>query len=289
MGKIIFSIDSACDIPQSLIDAHGLYVVNFPISMGDKTYTDRVDITPEMIYEFAARTKKTPKTSAVNAQEFTEHFTAVRKKEGNHPIIHISIGTEFSLTYKNALDAAADMQDIHILDSASLSSGIALLVLYAVDLAKEGKSVQEIKDLCQKKAHISPFGIQASFVLETLDFLYKGGRCSALKLLGANLLKIRPTIGVVDGKMKPVYKKDKGKMSEAVKKYIYRLKDEYGGKIDLTRAFVTHTVSDPGFEDEALAITKELFGFKEVHHQIAGSTITTHCGKNTLGVLFLLK
>jgi len=285
MSKVIFSIDSACDIPQSLIDTHGLYVINFPISMGDKTYTDRVDITPQMIYDFANSTKKAPKTSAVNAQEFAEHFSAIREKEGNYPIIHISIGTEFSLTYKNALDAAVDMKDIYIIDSASLSSGIALLVLYAADLAKEGKSAEEIKDLCQKKAS----KIQASFVLETLDFLYKGGRCSALKLLGANLLKIRPTIGVVEGKMKPVYKKDKGKMTEAVKKYIHRLKDEYGDKIDLTRAFVTHTVSDPGFEDEALALTKEIFGFKEVYRQTAGCTITTHCGKNTLGVLFLLK
>jgi len=254
--------------------------------MGGELYTDRVSINPQMIYDYAATHKDLPKTSAVNTEEHIAHFKAIREKEGNCPIIHITIGDGFSLTYKAAVEAVKEFENIYLIDSATLSSGIALLLLKGIDLAKEGKNATEIYEILSKDAKGGL--VQASFVLESLNYLYKGGRCSALKLLGANLLKIRPTIGVVEGKMKPVDKM-KGKPAEVVKRYIQKLKEEYGDRIDLTRAFVTNSLSDPDYEKEPLAMVKELFGFKEIHHQIAGCTITTHCGKNTLGVLFMLK
>ncbi|MCL2848258.1 MAG: DegV family protein [Firmicutes bacterium] len=286
MSKIIFSVDSGCDIPQSLIDSNNIYVVNFPITMGGKEYRDRVDINPQMIYDYADNHKDLPKTSAVNAQEHIDHFNAIREKEGDCEIIHTAISDGVSLTYKEALKAVEEVKDVFLIDSCTLSSGIALLVLHAIDLANEGKSAKEIYDICQQKAKKDL--VQTSFVIETLTYLYKGGRCSALKLLGANLLKIRPTVKLIKGKIEPVDKM-KGKPTEVVKRYVQKLKEEYGDRIDTTRAFVTNSLSDPGYEDEPLKMVKEMFGFKEVIHQIAGSTITTHCGKNTLGVLFMLK
>lgn len=289
MSKIIFSIDSACDIPQSKMDEHNIYNISYKITMGNDVFTDRVDIDPQKIYDFVAKTKKLPKTSAVNTQEMLEFFKGIREKEGDVPIIHTVIGKNFSLTYQNAVEAAKQLENVYIIDSSSLSSGIALLVLYAIeDIYAAGETdAKVIADKMQKKAYQGTGGVQASFVLDTLEFLHKGGRCSGLARFGANLLKIKPTIAVKNGKMDSVDKM-RGRQSDVILKYIDKLMAEYGDKIDKRRAFVTHTLSDEGLETAALEKVNGL-GFEEVIHQIAGCTITTHCGKNTLGLLFLLK
>ena len=190
-----------------------------------------------------------------------------------------NISSEMSTTFNNARLAAEDMDDVYIIDSRNLSTGIGLLVLHACDLADEGKSAKEIYDeITELTAYVD-----ASFVVETLEYLHKGGRCSSIAALGANLLKLRPMIQVKDGKM-GVAKKYRGKMPEVFKQYVNeKLNDE--NKFIGKRIFITHSGNCDEIAIELKAMVEEAYPDKEVLITRAGCTVSCHCGPGTLGVL----
>ena len=221
------------------------------------------------------------KTAAQSTAYYTEYFEKLSADGG--AVIHFSISDSMSSAHNFARIAAEDMENVYVVDSQNLSTGIALLVLKAADLVAEGKEAKEIYDeICALRSRVD-----ASFVIDTLEYLHKGGRCSAVAMLGANVLKLRPCIEVKEGAM-GVSRKYRGKMSLVYKEYA---KDQLHDPddIDLTRVFVTHTCGDDPVVDEIVELVKQTLPFKEVIKGTAGCTISAHCGPGTLGVLFFRK
>lgn len=280
--KILIASDSTCDLSPELIEKYGIVIVPLNVTLGDKQYTDGVDIDPDMIYENYEKTGQLPKTSALNiadAADFYEKYTS----EG-YSIILFCISSDMSSTYSNLCLAAEDYENVHVVDSRNLSTGVGLLVLAAADMAREGnKTSAQIAQECREMAPC----VDASFVIDSLEFLYKGGRCSALAMFGANALGLKPCILVKDGKM-GVGKKYRGKFDRVLLQYIAeRIGD--GSDICLDRVFVTHAGCDESVYTSCVEKVKELAPFGEVHITRAGCTISSHCGRNTLGVLFIRK
>ena len=250
--------------------------------MGDELYLDGVDITPQMIFDYVKATKKLPKTSAVNVEQYAEFFTKVLNNDANAYIVHIGLSSGLSSSYNNSVEASERFGG-HVIsvDGKNLSTGTGLLVMYAVDLAKKGLSAEEIAKKVEERV---PF-VQSSFIIEETEYLYRGGRCSVLSMLGANLLKIKPRIQVIDGKMKNTGK-PRGKMLNILKQYVDETLNEFNNP-DTTRCFVTHSSIEPEIANEIVEYVKSKNIFKEVHLTTAGATITCHCGKGTLGLLYI--
>ncbi len=280
MGKIIFSADSAVDLTDELIKELDLKIIPIAIILGNEERADGVDISPEEIYEFVEKTKIMPKTSAVSSYAFKEHFESIRSPGDS--ILHFSISAKLSACHQNAVTAAAELKDVHVIDGHSLSTGTALLLFKAVDLAKKGFTAAQIAEECRNTA---PF-VQASFVVDSLEYLYKGGRCSGLQLLGANLLKIHPMLQLQDGFIK-VGGKFRGGLDRVWPAYIDYLKQNFNP--DLTRAFFTNSVMTSDLHLSIMEKVKKEFGFKELYNTQARATVNCHCGKNTLGLLFINK
>ncbi len=279
--QVIIASDSTTDLGAELLERYQVRILPLRIALGDNSYTDGVDIDPDFIYRQYETTGELPKTSAISISEFTDFFQA-NVKEGQS-MVFFTISSEMSSTYSNACIAAESFADVHVVDTRNLSTGGGLLVLAACDMAAEGKSAGEIAQACTALAA----QVDASFVIDDLTFLYKGGRCSALAALGANLLKIKPCIIVQDGKM-IVGQKYRGKFAATLKKYIA---DQLGdaSQVDLKRVFVTHAGCDADIVAQCVAQVKETAPFEEILCTRAGCTISSHCGRNTLGVLFLRK
>ena len=199
--KIAITCDSVCDLTKEQLQENNVTILPLTINLGDDSYQDGVDITPEKIFEYVSNTKQLPKTSANNEFQYTEFFEEVLKEYDG--VVHFTIGSDISACYNNATKAQAHFENVRVIDSKNLSTGIGLLVMYACKLRDEGKTLDEIvTKVTARVPHV-----QASFVVERLDYLHKGGRCSAVALLGANILKIRPSIMVANGKM-GVHKKN---------------------------------------------------------------------------------
>ena len=192
--KIAISCETAADFNKELIEQNNLYVLPFQILLGNENKYDG-EVTTNEIIEFVNKTGILPKTGAVNSAQFSEHFETLLKSYD--AVIHISLSSELRSTYENAVRASNDFQKVYVVDSKSLSTGIALLVLYAKRLINDGLTAEEIYKAVLNRVP----SVQASFALKRLDYLYKGGRCNSLVYFGANLLKIRPQIIVKDGKM----------------------------------------------------------------------------------------
>ncbi len=279
--KICISADSTCDLSREYVETHHIAVMPLTVTMGGKDYTDGVDIAPDDIFRHVDAGGDLPKTAAVNIQAYRERFKALLKD--CDAVIHFNISAEFSSCYDNAV-AAAQGLPVHCVDSRNLSSGIALLVCEAVDMVEAGCGdaqaiLEHVRGLIDK--------VDASFILDRLDYLYKGGRCSMVSVLGANLLKLKPCIEVVDGKM-IVGKKFRGAYSRCLKQYVDdRLRDP--DAVDGKRIFITHTgVSREDFElTKAAVLAHKSFG--EIMEVRAGCSITSHCGQGTLGILFIRK
>ncbi len=279
--KIIIASDSTTDLSPEIISERGIRTISLTVSLGDDHYKDGVDIGPDQIYDYYEKTGALPKTAAVNQNEFTDFFGELTADGSS--VVLFTISSDMSSTFNNARLAAEGFNDVHIVDTRNLSTGGGLLVLAAADMVKEGKSAAEIAEACRALAP----KVEASFVIDNLEFLYKGGRCSAVAALGANLLSLKPCIGVVNGKM-GVGKKYRGKFGITLKKYIEdQLK--YIDEIDTKRIFVTHAGCDKAIIDACLEQVKSLGVFEEVLLTRAGCTVSSHCGKNTLGVLFIRK
>ncbi len=275
--KVAISAETTIDLTKELILENDLKIIPFSIQLGDNSYNDG-EITTDEIISFVNETGTLPKTSAVNEYAFTEHFETILKDYD--AIVHFSLSSKMSLACANAIRASEKFKNVYVVDTQSLSTGIALLALNAKRLADAGMDAKEIYENSLKRV---PF-VQASFELKRLDYLYKGGRCSSLTFFGANLLKIHPQILVENGKM-ITGKKYRGNYSHIVKKYCQDVLETFNNP-DLTEAFLTYTTADEEVLNTALTALKER-GFKKIHVTRAGGTITSHCGEGCLGILYM--
>lgn len=281
MSEIIITCDSTADLPLELRQKYNINVIPLGVTLGATTYLDGVNITPDEIYAHHDKTGELPKTTAANVGDFIDFFTPF--VEAGKTVIHFPISSEMSSTYNNALLASADFENVHIIDSKNLSSGIGLVVVAAAEMAQNGASAEEIIAKAEELVKCS----DASFVIDNLEYLHKGGRCSAVAMLGANLLKLKPCIDVTNGKM-DVSKKYRGKYGEVLKQYVSeRLSDL--DAIDNTRIFVTHAGCADEVVNAVYEQVKEIGFFKEIVVNRAGCTISSHCGADTLGILFIRK
>ena len=274
--KIKLSSESTCDLPKELLEKYDISTIPYSVILGDDIVEDD-ETVPAKIYEFVEQTKKLPKTSAINEEAYKEYFTNLLKD--NDAVIHITLSSGLSSSNSHAISAAESLKNVYVIDSKSLSTGIALLCIYARKLIDEGNSPEVIAEKVTARVP----NVQASFVVERLDYLYKGGRCSRLALFGANLLKIRPQIVVKDGVMSPA-KKFRGKMDLVVAKYCEETLEEFNTP-DKSIAFVTHTSATPEMVNAAVDAVKKA-GFENVYDTVAGGTITSHCGEHVLGILY---
>lgn len=283
MKKIRIVADSTCDLSAELIEKYDIPVIPLSIIMDDKSYYDGVEITPDEIFTWANANKTTPKTSAVNiaySKEILKPFM-----DNGEDIIFFGISSKMSGTCSaiNMIAMQEEYDRLFVIDSANLSTGIGLQIIRAIELAEKGLTAEEIvADIESNKANV-----RASFVIDTLTFLARGGRCTALTAMMANTLRLHPMIVVRDGAM-GVTKKFTGKMDVALNKYFESLKPELA-KADPSRVFITHSGCN---EKTILAIydkLSELGYFNEILITRAGGVISSHCGPNTLGILYYVK
>lgn len=284
-NKVKITADSTCDLGRELLEKYNISVTPLHINLNEKIFEDGVTIQPEEIYDNFYETKQLPKTIAVNVDEYIETWKPFI--DDGFDVVHLSIGSALSASHQNSKIAAQTYPDrVFPVDSCNLSTGTGLLVLKAAKLAEEGKSAKEIaKEVSEmtQKSH-------ASFILDRLDFMRAGGRCSAVAVLGANLLGLKPSIEVSNtenGKM-GVGKKYRGKLEKVLLNYVDDTIARYDN-IDPDIAFITHAGTSPEIEQLVLQHVKEKNIFKEVRITRASCTISSHCGPNTLGILFMTK
>lgn len=280
--KIKITTDSSADVSKEFLENLGISYIPIIVNLGDEERYDTVDVSVADIEEFVKNTGKLPKTSARSAEDFKTFFKQFLD-EGYDEIIHFSISSELSCTCQNARTASFELcQDkIHIVDGRNLSTGTTLLAMHAQELANQGLPAKEIAQIEQRRA----YNVQSSFVVDTLTYLYKGGRCSALSMFGANLLKLRPRLQLIDGKITPT-DKYRGKMQSVLLKYVDDTLAQYNNP-DKTRCFVTHANADPEMVAEIIEHIKSKNIFSEVIESKAGATVFSHCGKGTLGILYI--
>lgn len=275
---IQISADSTCDLGEELIRKYHIAVTPLYVTMGDQTLRDGLEIQPGQMYDHVAAGGALCSTAAVNIDDYIRHFTALRKNAD--AVIHLSLSSELSSTYQNACIAAQEVDGVFVVDSRQLSTGHGLLVLSAAEAAAKGGDAAAIADALRAEAE----KICTSFVLEQLEYMRKGGRCSTLAVMGANLLQLKPSIRMADGKLS-VAKKYRGAMTKCVTDYV---NDELGdcSGIRADRIFITHS----GVEDAVLNAAKQAVEGKNYFREIlitqAGCTISSHCGPKTIGVLF---
>ena len=275
--KICISAESTIDLPQEILDEFSIKTIPFTVILGSESGFDGV-VTPQTIFDYVDKTGVLPRTSAINEAQYDEYFRNLLKDYD--AIIHFALSSEISSACNNAFNAAKELKGVYVVDSRSLSTGIALEAIYASQLVKEGLSPEEI---VAKVSERIPHN-QTSFVLATVDYLYKGGRCSGLAKLGAQLFRIRPQIIMADGKMSPG-KKYMGKQVGCVESYCKDTLEQFNNP-DLSLVFLTHSMATPDMV-EAARKQLEARGFKRIIETTAGATITSHCGPKCLGILYL--
>ena len=279
-NRLTISTDSTADLSPELYERYKIQVLPLGVVIGDKLCGDGVDVKPEDIYNSVEKNNVMPKSSAAPESHYAELFA---KNTGSECHIHFSISTKLSASHGNAVRAAAEFPNVTIIDTKVLSSGTGLLAIIARDMDEAGAEPKEIiakmQDLADKH--------QTSFVIDSLRFLYKGGRVSGLKLLGANILKIHPELTIDrDGNLVQG-KKFKGNFSKVVKEYTQHILDTYPNA-DKERVMITYTTIEPAIEKQ-IDTDLRAAGFKQIFHTVAGSVITCHCGRNTIGILFVEK
>lgn len=281
MSNVKISADTVCDLSEELKQRYDIDTVPLYVTKGDKTLRDGIEISQKEVFAHYRTTGKLCSTSAVNVADFAEFFEKQLKEHDE--LIMITISSEFSSCYQNACIAAEEFDNVYVVDSRNLSTGEGLVAVSAAKLAAQGLSAKEIVEKLQND--IIP-KVDASFFVANVEYLHKGGRCSSIAALGANLLKLRPCIDVIEGKMK-VTKKYRGNMEKCLKEYV---KDRLSQvkAYDDELIFVTHTTAP---ETAALAVqeVKSNGSFKEVAVTDAGCTVACHCGEDTLGILFIRK
>lgn len=280
--KVKIISDSTCDLSKELIEKYDIEILPLYVCLNDKIMKDGLEIKPDDIYAYVDESGKLPSTSAANLGDYLDAFKPWI--EQGYEVVHFNISSEFSSSYRNACMAAKELGHCYVVDSRNLSTGQGLVVLHGAEMAKNGAAAEEIFNSCNEITS----KVEASFIVDKLDYLYKGGRCSALSAFGANLLSLKPCIEVVEGKMKPT-KKYRGSFGRVLTSYVSdKLKDR--DDIDKKRIFVTHTKCDREIVEDVIRAVKEIMpDFEEIVETTAGCTITTHCGPNTLGILYVCK
>ena len=281
MSKIMITCDSTADLTKELYAKYEAAVVPMGVNLGDDFRRDGLNITISDIFDYVAASGQLPKTSAVSVGEYDDVFRPL--VEQGYEVVHVSLSSSLSSSHQNARLAAEELDNVYVVDSKNLSTGIGHLVLLGRELAASGMTAAEVAAALEELRE----KLDVSFVLQTLEYLHKGGRCSGVAAFGANLMKLRPEIEVVGGKMQ-VGRKYRGNMEKTVLAYI-RGRLEGREDIRLDRIFITHSGCPQEIVEKAEALVRELHPFQEVIVTTAGSTITSHCGPDCLGVLFLKK
>lgn len=283
MSKVIISSDSTCDLGSQLVERYNISIHPMIVNMDDKSYLDGVDIEPDKIYEYHKNTGKLAKTSAISIGSYGEYFDKLKAENGEDvEIVHFCISSDMSSTYSNCSIASEERSGIYPIDSQNLSTGIGLLVLHAYDMAAAGYSGKEIAD----EINALRSKVNVSFVIDTLHYLWKGGRCSGVAALGANVLRLKPCIEVKNGKM-VVGRKFRGKLGDVLEQYVKARFEAYPN-IRTNRIFITHSGTDQAIIDRVEKVVKESgHNFDEILITRAGCTVSSHCGPNTLGILFI--
>lgn len=273
--------DSTCDLGRDLIERYDIGILPLYVQLGEKTYRDGIDIQPDDIYAHVAAGGGLATTAAVNLADYVRAFTELSDRYDF--VIHVNISSDFSCSHQNAKLAAADLPNVYVVDSRNLSTGHGHIVLEAARMAAEGMGPEEIV----QQLEALTARVDASFILEQLEYMKKGGRCSAVALLGANLLKLRPCIEVKDGKM-GVGKKYRGSFEKCLVQYIT---DKIGARSDLElrRIFITHSGLPEEMVQKAVETVQKLQPFDEICVTRAGCTVSSHCGPGTIGVLYIRK
>ena len=280
MGKVRIIADSTCDLTQDLIKQYDITIIPLNIVLDTKSYLDGFEITPNEIYEWADRSNTTPKTAAPEMGYVIDKLKPMI--DAGEDIIFIGISEDMSVTCQTIRMAGEELayRNIWVINSQNLSTGIGLQVLKAAEYAAQGMEASDI--VLQIEAARNK--VSASFVIDTLTYLHRGGRCSSVAALLGNALKLKPMIAVKNGKM-GVAKKYRGRQQLVVRSYI-KDQEQQLLQADSTRVFITHSGIDAEIELEAYEYLKSLNYFKEIHITRAGGVISSHCGPNTLGILY---
>lgn len=279
--KIKILSDSTCDLPQELLQKYDITLIPLTVVKDGEGFRDGVDITPADIFAHVAAGGDLCSTTALNAAEYEELFEKYTKQYDG--VVHINIGSGFSSCHQNARLAAAEFENVRVIDSKNLSTGQGLVVLKACELAENCESL----DTLQAQLEEFTSRVEASFLLDQLKYMAKGGRCSSVAALGANLLNLKPCIEVKDGKM-GVAKKYRGSYSKCLASYV---KDRLADRDDLDRQtlFATRTPITEDCLDAVKEAIDAYADFENVYWSEAGCTVSCHCGPGTFGVLFVRK
>jgi len=270
--------DSSADLTKELYEKNKISVIPFTITLKDESFKDGTKLTNEEMFAYYQENKILPKTSALNSYDYEEFFRAENTEDEG--IIHLSISSKISSTYNNAVTASQNFSNVYVIDSLSLSTGLGIQVLYACKLRDKKVPIAEAVELINnRRKHV-----QISFVVDTLTYLHKGGWCSALTMLGASILGIRPSIKVSDGKM-IVGNKYKGKMHKILDRYIIDTLNEFNTP-DNDLCFLTYSTATDEYKKLAHSTLEENAKFKKVIETSAGCTVSTHCGPNTIGIIY---
>ncbi|MCR5184879.1 MAG: DegV family protein [Bacilli bacterium] len=275
--KIIISAESTIDLSPELLKKYHISTIPFTVNLGERMGKDG-EITPEDIFQYVDETGELPKTSAINEFEYSHYFKDLLKQYD--AIIHISLSEKISSAILSARKAASKLENVYVIDSRSLSTGIALSAIYASQLVDKGYSPKEIVKKVESRTH----KVQASFVVNTLSYLYKGGRCTGLQKFGAMLLRLKPQIVLKHGAMVPG-KKYRGKSINCVDEYCRDTLGEFNNP-DKSIVFITHTHATEEMVENCREWLKHE-GFVNILETIAGATITSHCGPKTIGILYI--
>lgn len=279
MKSITLSADSTMDMPASMIAEIDLRVIASYVTMGDQTLPDWPDVSQQDLLGYVKRSGKLAKTSAANPSDYETWFRKLA--EEGKPVVHIAKSSGISSCYENACIAAREVENVYVVDSKNLAGGSALLILEAAN-----SDIEDPEALCR---HLEAYRerIDGSFIIETLEFLRKGGRCSTVAALGANILRLRPEI-VIDNGYMHVGRKYRGAYRKCIYDYLNdKLSDLHQYETD--RLYVNHTMQDPALLKELLDWLREKTGCKELIEYPASAAISTHCGPNTFGVFMIRK
>ena len=278
--KVRITADSTCDLSPEPLRKYDIGIAPLSMIINGEVFHDGVDVTPRDVFR-ASEAGQSVRTAAVNTYEYKEFFREQLKNCDQ--LVHVCISSEFSTCFADAVEASAGMGNVFVVDSRNLSTGSGLLVLEGAEMAAKGMEGAEIAETLRGRTGL----VNASFVVRTVDYLRRGGRCSGLEALGARMLHIRPSIVVRDGKMHPG-EKYRGRYEHYLKHYIRDLL-ENDQNIDFNRVFITHSPSEEGLVRFAIDTVKSYGLFREVLETMAGCTVCSHCGPDTLGVLFMWK
>lgn len=276
--KVKITTDSASDL-NNLFETRDIGKFPLYVMLGNKQYLDDVDINPTMIFDYYDKNGKLPTTAARSSEDFYDYFKSFT--DTGYSVVHIAISSQISSTYDQAVIASKRLDNVYVVDGRSLSSGTGLLALAASDMRDNGADAKTIAETLENRKKF----VQASFMINTLDFLYKGGRCSGLSAFFGKAFSIKPTLQLIDGKI-TVARKFMGNFSKNILKYVDYTLEKFNTP-DKSRIFITHTHAS---EEVVESVRQRLiaFGFDSanIYETIAGSTITSHCGKSTLGILY---